>query len=49
MRETHLQEVGMAEHEPMDTNKYFMVEQQTVRVEDVFSDKDLILDLGGGG
>lgn len=39
----------MAEHEPMDTSKYFMVEPQTIRVEDVFSDEDLILDLGGGG
>ena len=39
----------MGEHEQMDTSKYFTVEQQTIRVEDVFSDGDLILDLGGGG
>jgi len=39
----------MAERGEIDRERVFLVEQQTIRVDDPFTDDDLILDLGGGG
>jgi len=39
----------MSEHEEIDRERVYLVDQQTIRVEDTFTDDDLILDLGGGG
>jgi ubiquinone/menaquinone biosynthesis C-methylase UbiE len=39
----------MHEESAIDRERVFVVEQQTVRVEDPFGAEDLILDLGGGG
>lgn len=39
----------MSEHPSIDKERMFLVDQQTVRVKDIFGDDDLILDLGGGG
>jgi len=39
----------MAEHGEIDRDRVYLVDQQTIRVEDPFTDDDLILDLGGGG
>ena len=39
----------MSEHPGIDEERTFLVDQQVVRIEDVFRDEDLILDLGGGG
>lgn len=39
----------MSGHSAIDKERMFLVEQQTVGVDDVFKDSDLILDLGGGG
>lgn len=39
----------MSEHPDIDRDRMFMADQQVVRIEDVFRDDDLILDLGGGG
>jgi len=39
----------MSEHPETDEERTFLLGQQVVRIEDVFRDDDLILDLGGGG
>lgn len=39
----------MSEQPLIDEKRMFVIDQQVVRVEDVFRDDDLILDLGGGG
>jgi len=39
----------MAEQAPTDQDRIYLVDQQTIRIEDPFTDDDLILDLGGGG
>ena len=39
----------MSEHPEIDEERTFLLDQQAVRLEDVFRDGDLILDLGGGG
>ena len=39
----------MSEHPDADRERMFVVDHQVVRIEDVFRDDDLILDLGGGG
>jgi len=39
----------MSEHPKIDEERTFLLDQQAVRLEDVFRDGDLILDLGGGG
>jgi len=39
----------MSEHPEIDEERTFLLDRQAVRLEDVFRDEDLILDLGGGG
>lgn len=39
----------MNEQPAIDDKRMFLLDQQMIPVEDVFSDDDLILDLGGGG
>lgn len=39
----------MSEHPAIDDKRMFLLDQQTILVEDAFGDSDLILDLGGGG
>ncbi|MFC2094984.1 class I SAM-dependent methyltransferase [Candidatus Bipolaricaulota bacterium] len=39
----------MSESPAIDEKRLFVIDQQVVRVEDVYRDEDLILDLGGGG
>ena len=42
-------EVHVSEHSAIDQERVFLIDQQTVQINDVFDDGDLILDLGGGG
>jgi ubiquinone/menaquinone biosynthesis C-methylase UbiE len=39
----------VSNHSPVDDSDMFEIDRQIVRIHDVFSDGDLILDLGGGG
>ncbi|MGB2983366.1 MAG: methyltransferase domain-containing protein [Candidatus Bipolaricaulia bacterium] len=39
----------MSEHPAIDRERMFLVDQQVVRIDDIFKPDDLILDLGGGG
>jgi ubiquinone/menaquinone biosynthesis C-methylase UbiE len=39
----------MSEPPAIDRERMFILDQQVVRIDDVFQDDDLILDLGGGG
>ncbi len=46
---TNVQEVIVSNHSSVDDNDMFEIDRQTVRIDDIFNDSDLILDLGGGG